>query len=185
MNSKSVAAMKPSSPTAGASPTAGTGIRHTPEIVAQVRRAMHPVKEAYARNATERRIEAGLGFAIIYALGPADGVALKLGVASSDLALQKELKTAQHYSSSLMIVHVRAFLAGKPVALRLKAAVEAQLESQGRRVRGSWHRVDAVELSGLMVTAAREIGAELFDEAERQRRVLEAVQREMERALRG
>lgn len=189
MRNKFAAATRPSSPIAGASPTDGTGVdtQVRPEIVQRVRRAVHPVKAAYARQAAERRIEAALGFAAIYALGAEDGPdvdRLKLGVTSSALALAKELKDAQTYSSRALVVRLKLWCAGKPLALRLKADVETLLERQGRRLRGSWYRVEADELARYLTEAARAIGAELFDEAERQRRVLEAVAREMERVVR-
>lgn len=187
MSNKSAAAMKLSSRIAGASPTAGTGTvpAATPELLDKVNRAMHPIKTAYVRSAAERRIEAALGFAIIYALGPEGGTELKLGVASSNPALAKELNTAQHYNSRRLVVPVRAIVVGKPVGLRIKRTIAQELAGEGRGLHGSWFRVTRDELLARMSKTAAEIGAELFDEVERQRRVLEAIDREMERAVRG
>jgi len=155
--------------------------------VAQARRAVHPVKAVYARQAAEQRIEAALGFVILYALGAADGPdvdRLKIGVAASERALAEEVRKAQHYNSRLMVVRMRAHIVGKPVALRVKADLEVLLEVQGRRLRGSWYRVEAGELWQRLGYVACQAGVEVFDEAARQARVLEAIEREMARAVR-
>lgn len=146
------------------------------------------MKAAYARSAAERRIEAALGFATIYALGAADGPdvdRLKLGVAASEKALAEEIRKAQHYHARRIVVRLRSHVVGKPVGLRLKADVGARLAAEGRHLHGSWYRIDAAMLSTLTTLAACDLGVELLDDAGRQRRVLEAVEREMERVVRG
>lgn len=146
------------------------------------------MKAAYARSAAERRIEAALGFATIYALGPADGPdvdRLKIGVAASERALAEEIRKAQHYNARRIVVRMRLHLVGKPVGLRLKADLGARLAVEGRHLHGAWYRIDAEQLTGLTVRAALEMEAEVFDDAGRQRRVLDALEREMERAVRG
>lgn len=190
MRNKFAAATRPSSPIAGASPTdgIGPGLEVTPEIVSHARRAVHPVRAAYARQAAERRIEAALGFATLYALGAADGPdvdRLKIGVAASEPALAEELRKAQHYNSRRIVMRMRVYVVGKPVALRVKADVAGELSGAGRHLHGSWYRIGAEELRGLTAEIARVIGVELLDDAARQARVLEAIEREMERAVRG
>lgn len=149
---------------------------------------MHPVRAAYARQAAEQRIEAALGFAILYALGAADGAdvdRLKIGVAASERALAEELRKAQHYNSRPMVARMRAHIVGKPVALRVKADVGERLSAEGRHLHGSWYRIGAEELRARTAQIARAVGVELLDETARQALVLKAIEREMERALSG
>lgn len=147
-----------------------------------------PVKVAYTRAGIERRVADSLGFAAIYALGVTEGPdvgRLKIGVAPSDKILGDVVASAQHFSSWQVGLMLVLWTTAKPLALQIKQRAELRLAREGLGLRGTWYAIEPGELSDRLLAAAREAGAEVFDESGRRARIDAALQRAMDRAVRG
>lgn len=142
------------------------------------------MKAAYGRSSAEKRVIERLGFASIYALGPTEGPDcgwLLLGTAASDKQLRQAINSASYFSCRPIALQLLLHTTGDPRAKQLKRMAGEQMGADGIDSRGPWFRVSPGDLSDRILALGAAIGADIFDEAGRQARILEALSREMRR----
>ena len=120
------------------------------------------------------RFVGGQGFHCLFLAGVEDGTSVKIGIANDALLRHPSLKAASAGSPRL---HQHWWLAGKPVALRIKKFFGEAFAS--RRIHGDWFRVSLTEAETFVEHAINDLGtwgaseAEMI--AEMQRRVRKGV----------
>jgi len=109
-----------------------------------------------------------LEYACVYALGPAEGAPLRIGMTADP---RRELGILQAENWQDLIAHEIVWTAGKPLARRLKAEVHRLLDGEGRRIRADWFRLERDEAWPLIKTAAATLKIPTFSHQEMMRRV--------------
>ncbi len=110
------------------------------------------------------RAEAVKGFVCVYVIGVVINGKdeIRIGTAASPVDI---FKTAQQWNSREVIVHAVIWTPAKLFADMLKKDVEAELESYC--IRGSWYHLDPETIKNVVLTSARRLKIEIFNDYKR------------------
>jgi hypothetical protein len=113
--------------------------------------------------------EVRAGYTAIYIIAPRDtGWPISFGVTSDPAATYWAFQRG-YWSEHCL--HELQWTAGKPVADRLKRAMQALMASKKKGFFGSWYDATVDEAKIALIAAARQEGIALFDDVDKQRKL--------------
>lgn len=119
-------------------------------------------------NVRSVRGASSIGFAAVYVIGHAAKTCpLKIGWASNVLDRVSQIQVS-HWEA--VTHHLVFWTMGPPLARRLEAKAHEVLDRASKRIRGEWFSIDIEWAEKVILFAANDLGIEVFDEVEKNRR---------------
>lgn len=121
------------------------------------------------------KVYRGMEYSAVYVVGPTEGRPVKIGMTADP---EHRFTNLQHGAWVELRRFYTAWFVGKPLSMRVEAEAHRILDDAERRIRGEWFDVTAEFGEKTILVAARNLGLDVLDEEEYERRAKKAMERD-------